>query len=83
MTYALAFPKYSNRPMYYESRQADITWIPDLRLGVFPSILAAKRFYLVAMQEIKGEGYTDQFINRLFRPFQNMKHVKVVKVTNE
>ena len=82
--YAIAHSHFSNRPMFYESRKADISWTIDNSLGMFISIVDAKKHWLISMKEIPAnKDYDDKFITRLFAPFHRMDMVKIVKVTSE
>lgn len=79
MQYALAFPKYKNRPMYYEGKSADVDWIIDEAFGYFSHSIDAKRAYLIAMKELIGE-CSDQFIKLHFSRHHRIGLVKVEKV---
>lgn len=81
MKYMIAKPKHENRPMYYEGKTANITWIPDPVFGTHNSSIEAKKKYLFLMKELdENHEYTDDFIRKYFKPFQNMQIVKVIKV---
>lgn len=83
--YALAFPHYSNQPSVYDrGRKANVTWIPDLRLGTYSSNVEAKRSFLLQMKEIQpGVVYSDDHIRGMFRYFTNTQTAKVVRINQE
>lgn len=62
-------PKYSNVPMYYEGREADVTWVPEPTSPEFHTRFEAKKAWLVGMKEIPEGDYSKHFINTLFAPF--------------
>ena len=77
----IAIPKYSNRSYLGEAGEPKVSWHPDPRLGEFDSKIEAKRSFLIAMKEIKqDQDYTDDFIARQFKVFQNAKQFKVMRV---
>lgn len=82
MPYAIAMPHHRNRPNFYDGGKAEVEWIPDLSLGTFETNVDAKRHFLFAMKELSGspDHYSDDFIRRSFKMFQNLEAAKIVKI---
>lgn len=80
--WVIAKPVYSNRPSVYSSGHADVTWIPDLRYGLFESSVAAKRQYLYDCRELNPVNgpHSDEFVRAVFKSQINLGVAKTMRI---
>lgn len=85
MKYCIYKSRYKTREnIYNQTGKQDIEWIPCAEFGYHKLIVDAKLKFLIDMQILSPfKTYTNKFINDSFKPFQNMKHYKVLKIKEE
>lgn len=87
MKYGIAFPKYSNRPKVGEVNQlpATVTWVVDLRIGLFDTCKQAKAQFMHSMGEapdVTSERGIENAVANFDAASRNLKCWKVVKYEN-
>jgi hypothetical protein len=90
MKYAIAFPKFSNRPLVgpleegkINPTEAIVTWVPDLRVGIYDTIRQAKTEFMHMMGEapdISSIRGIELAVASFDAAARNLKSWKVVKI---
>ena len=65
-------------PKYHENNKRKIEWIRLEDFGSFEDKFSAILWFLVEMKELNGsDEYSEEFVERFFKPFTNMGLYKV------